>query len=69
MIKDKNDLYADMKALVKDGLIKIELYTQGGELVGVIEKPEDLTNELAMRFNIENLSVRTILTTPTLSLP
>jgi len=59
-LKDKKELHADMKAIVKEGLIKIELYTPSGEYVGTIEKPEDLTEDLALRFSVENLSIKTV---------
>lgn len=69
VIKDKKELYEDMKAVVQNGLIKIEVYSASGELVGTIEKPEDFTRDLEIRFSAQDLSIKTITTLQTLSIP
>mgnify|MGYP006863211846 FL=1 len=59
-LQENNERYGNMQMLLRDGLIKIELYTPSGEYLGTIEDPKDLTENLTARFDAENLSVKMV---------
>jgi hypothetical protein len=58
--KEKQELLEDMKAVIANGVIRIELYSPEQELVGAIEYMEDFTESLEKQFIREDLSIKTI---------
>lgn len=59
-LMDKKALYNNMQSVVESGLIKIELYSQSGELVTTIESPSDFTEELEVLFTSSDLTIKTV---------
>jgi len=59
-MKEKKELLDDMKAVIANGVIRIELYSTEKELVGAIEYIEDFTEALELQFIKEDLSIKTI---------
>lgn len=68
-LKEKKELYTEMKTLIDNGSVKIELYDPSGQLVDIIEKPDDFTKDLEVLFSVEDLSIRTTTSVAQLSSP
>lgn len=68
-VKDKKEIYEDMKAVVQNGLIMIELYSNEGELVETLKKPEDFTDEIELVFTTEDMTIKTVSRVQLIALP
>lgn len=68
-IKDRNEIFEDMKAVVTNGFVKVELYSDEGKLVDTLEAPEDFTEEIKLAFTTKQLNMRTVEKTPSGSMP
>lgn len=68
-LKDRQELFEDMKAVVQNGVIKIEVYTDEGELIETLEKPEDFTSDMELVFTKEDLKIKTVSKAPMVILP
>jgi len=68
-LKDRKEIYDDMKAIVVNGLIKIELYDKEGTLLETVESTDDFDEELEFLFATEEVTIKTITNLQTLKLP
>lgn len=68
-VKDKKEIYDDMKAVVQNGLIMIELYSDKGELIETLKNPEDFTDELELVFTTEDMTIKTVSRVQLIALP
>lgn len=68
-VKDRKEIYDDMQAIVQNGFIMIELYSNEGELIETLEKPEDFTKEVELAFTTEDLTIKTVSRVQILALP
>lgn len=72
--KDRNEVFADMKEITKQGLIHFEVYDEAGKLIAILKNPSDFDEDFERDFHISKMSIRSIstaqLTIPTgLALP
>lgn len=68
-LKNRKELLEDMKAVVQNGVIKIELYSDEGELIETLEKPEDFTADVELAFTKEDLTIKTVSRVQMLTFP
>jgi hypothetical protein len=68
-LEDKKEIFTQMKEVVQEGVIKVELYNKG-ELITTLTKPEDFTEDIQMLFSERDMTIKTVASTlQTLVLP
>lgn len=58
--KDRNELFADMKEITKQGMIHFEVYNESGKLIATLKNPSDFNQDFERNFHISKMSIKSV---------
>lgn len=66
--KDRQELIEDMKHITKQGLVRFEVYDEGGELVTILKDTSDFDKAFEESFSNSRMLVKSVSQVPLINL-